>query len=982
MKIRWLLCVLVLTLPAEASEDATLVPGAPQSRSISSGESHGYRLVLAPGQYAEIDVLQKKIDLAIAAAGDGIESHEIDLLSPGDPNPEMLHVVARGAEPILITVRALPSRGKTVRTGDYEIVARELREATDIERTRLDAQIAYARGKKLVESGKALRIRDSIPEFIRALELSKRTDEKRMVAMSLIDLSSAYQAIRENAAALRTYEELLPALKAVGWNRNFGISHQTMGWIYESYGEYQKALEYHQKALEILKSEPDSASGHPTVLASIGTAYTAIGDYPKALESFERSLKIYRETKNQRGESIVLLDMAQVFAAQGDTTKALALLDDALKSFRETSNARREAQALAAIGRIHSSRGDYGQAQPMFDKALESTRATGDRRLEAIVLDELGELQLRQGALDAARGRFSEALAIQRAIQDRRNTALSLYGLARVDLAAGKLPEARTSIDEALSIVETIRGGVQPRELRVSFRAATSDLYEAQIGILMALHEREPDGGWAVKALEASEQARARALTEALQRVTNGLRAGDAALLEKERTLRAQIVDKESARTQFLLGEGGEAAAQADAELAAANADLAKTEAAIREASPRYAELVAPQTITLASIQRDLLDDDTALVEFTLGEKRSFVWAVTRDAVTVRPIAGRAVIDKAMRSAHALLTERNRTIPNEPVEARRERIARADRQAPPVMRELYDVLLRPVQSAIGGRRLLVVPDGPIHLVPFAALDDGTSTLSSKREIVVVPSASALAALRQGPERSRPAAMIAVLADPVFRSDDPRLRKHAPATGGAEGSRGGESLPRLRFSRREAELVSSMVSGQAKLVALDFDARREFLEHAGDYRILHFATHALVDSDAPERSSLVLSLVDPKGAPVDGYVRLGEIFDLDLRSDLVVLSACDTAAGKEMRGEGLMSLTHGFLYAGARRVVSTLWRVDDRATSELMKLFYRGMVREKLPAAAALARAQQQLARDKRWSAPYYWAGFVLQGEPR
>jgi len=194
--------------------------------------------------------------------------------------------------------------------------------------------------------------------------------------------------------------------------------------------------------------------------------------------------------------------------------------------------------------------------------------------------------------------------------------------------------------------------------------------------------------------------------------------------------------------------------------------------------------------------------------------------------------------------------------------------------------------------------------------------------------------------------------------------------------------GDNALPRLRFSRREAETVSELVPSGKKIIALDFDAGRDVLRRIHDYRIVHFATHALIDDVHPQLSSLVLSTVDSRGKEANGHVPLYEIYNLDLNSDLVVLSACQTAIGEEMRGEGIVSLTHGFMYAGAPRVLSTLWRIDDRATAELMKHFYAAMLRDHLTPAAALHRAQQALARDERWSAPYYWAGFVLQGEWR
>jgi CHAT domain-containing protein len=276
-------------------------------------------------------------------------------------------------------------------------------------------------------------------------------------------------------------------------------------------------------------------------------------------------------------------------------------------------------------------------------------------------------------------------------------------------------------------------------------------------------------------------------------------------------------------------------------------------------------------------------------------------------------------------------------------------------------------------------------------------------LLADHEIVFAPSASVLLTQRRELGENAPGpTTVAVLADPVFDAADPRVKgrrpgaaKHGPTdprqtspgppTGltRALSSLGRQGFSRLPFSRREANAIATLVPG-ALLKATDFDAARTLVVDGGlgDRRLVHFATHGLLDSEHPDLSGLVLSLVDEKGAPRDGFLRMHEIYNLRLPADLVVLSACQTALGREMRGEGLIGLTRGFMYAGARRVVASLWQVDDESTAELMKLFYRAMLKQGLRPADALRTAQLELSRDRRWAAPFYWAGFVLQGEWR
>jgi CHAT domain-containing protein len=337
------------------------------------------------------------------------------------------------------------------------------------------------------------------------------------------------------------------------------------------------------------------------------------------------------------------------------------------------------------------------------------------------------------------------------------------------------------------------------------------------------------------------------------------------------------------------------------------------------------------------------------------------------------------------------------------------------------------MLLSPVASQLGAKRLLIVADGALQYVPFGALpklgagergggragEKGVKSLSPAplivdHEIISLPSASSLAVLRKElTGRKTAAKALALFADPVFASDDPRLQRaqaqagqkpESQAAGASETPEAGHPLtrsvresgvadagvriPRLPGTRREASAIVAFIPEADRKQALDFDASRAAATSAelSQFRIIHFATHGLLNSTHPELSGIVLSLVDQQGRPQDGFLRLHEIYNLKLPAELVVLSACQTGLGKEIRGEGLVGLTRGFMYAGAPRVVASLWKVDDRATAELMNHFYRGMVKDGLRPAAALRAAQLAMWNQKRWSEPYYWAAFVLQGE--
>jgi CHAT domain-containing protein len=292
------------------------------------------------------------------------------------------------------------------------------------------------------------------------------------------------------------------------------------------------------------------------------------------------------------------------------------------------------------------------------------------------------------------------------------------------------------------------------------------------------------------------------------------------------------------------------------------------------------------------------------------------------------------------------------------------------------------MLLDPAAPQLGGMRLLIVAEGALQYVPFAALPEpGKETpLMVDHEVVTAPSASVLAALRQEiAGRESPEKTLFVVADPVYSANDARVNRALVVARAGDGT--GDFL-RLRFSRAEAEQIMNLIPAADALKALDFEANRDAVLKAdlARFRILHFATHAVIDDERPELSGIVLSLLDRAGRRQNGFLRLYDIYNLRLNADLVVLSACRTALGKEIKGEGLIGLTRGFFYAGVPRVVASLWQVDDRTNAEFMKPFYEAMfVRHERPS-AALRSAQITMWKTKGWDAPYYWAAFVMQGE--
>jgi CHAT domain-containing protein len=640
-----------------------------------------------------------------------------------------------------------------------------------------------------------------------------------------------------------------------------------------------------------------------------------------------------------------------------------------------------------------------------YQQSVAMHRSLGNPRQLATALKNIGALYRDLGEQQKALDCLNEALQMARAIGDRNNESGILAHLARVERDRGDTAAAKGRIEEALAAVESLRINLKSYRLRAAFFASVRKYHEFNVDLLMRLHKERPSAGFDAAALQASEKGRARSLLESLAEAGGEIRQGvDPSLLERERMLRQSVSDKADGQTRLLSGKHTEdQAAAAAKEIDALTTDYEQVQAQIRQTSPRYAALTQPAPLSLKEIQSGVLDDETLLLEYALGEEKSFLWAVTPGSLQSFELPKRAEVEAAARRAYELLTARNQTPAGETPEQRRRRIAQADADYPEAAAALSRILLGPVAAEMKGKRLVIVGEGMLQYTAFAALPApdarpgvAPSPLIADHEIITLPSASVLAVLRQeAAGRKTPDKTVAVFADPVFDSNDPRIRlpgkARAPAVREAAPAEdvkrsaaesGLRDFVRLRFSRQEADQIARFASEGKKFEAVDFAANRATATSADlrRYAILHFATHGLINNQHPELSGVVLSLVDERGRPQNGFLRLYDIYNLKLEADLVVLSACQTALGKEVKGEGLVGLTRGFMYAGAPRVVASLWQIDDRATAEFMGQFYEAMLREGLKPAAALRAAQVAMWKGKRWQTPHYWAAFTLQGE--
>jgi CHAT domain-containing protein/tetratricopeptide (TPR) repeat protein len=994
------------------SQPAPLIltnPGAPIHRSLEGAAPDVVLLPLTAGQYARVEVLQTGSDVVVNLFDpDGGKLARID--SPNDnlgPEPVSLVAATSGSYRVEVTLGApKPGHGaydvallekRAALPADYELVSgeREFFEAQDLQNRRTadsrQAAIAkythaldvfqragrtYQQGLTANTMGSMAAQAGSLPQalefFQQAAGLFERAPDPHMLLSVLINIGGMQDLLGQPQSAFQTYEKALAIARAQNESAFQGTLLSNIGKLRYDTGEWQQAIGHYRQALEIDRAAGDTGrQGY--VLHNMATAYAALGELDQALEFSGQALDLRRAAGDRRGEADTLRGLANIHRDLNHTAEAIENYQLSLAVRRALGDRRGEADTLASLGIMQSRLSQTDAATATLAKSLELAKAAGDRRTEAYAMNCLAENSLRAGKAPDAAGWASRSLAVYREIESRTGAELALEQLARAEDEQGNPDAARRHMEEALELIELTRTRTDNQQLRASFFAKRQDAYAFYIGLLMRAYSSTPSPALLAKAFETSERARARSLIEMLAESGADPR-GDAnpELLRRQREI-AQLLNAKGSRLLATASVNSPAAVALRKEIGSLELEASEVEAAVRKSSPRYAALIQPAGLSTEEIRRDLLDADTVLLEFTLAEPQSYLWIADSNGLSYRELPSRAVVELAARQTMQFVT------------------ARQDAAAADSARQLSQLLFGSSLPAQPGKRLAIVPDGALQTVPMAMLPiPGTGEpLVTSHEVVMLPSLAALAALRQEVARRTPAPKtVAVFADPAFQTavsagGETRILEHLADLPADQTTATRLSIPRLPYTLREAdEILRAASPASASWRAVGVNASREAALNGqlAQYRFIHFATHGYLDTERPSLSALLLSQVDEKNRPVDGFLRVNDIYNTRLNADLVVLSACQTGLGKEVRGEGIMGLTRAFMYAGAARVVVSLWNVNDRATAALMGSFYRKMLRQGMRPAAALRQAQLELRQNKPWASPYYWAAFQLQGD--
>ncbi|MGB3508921.1 MAG: tetratricopeptide repeat protein [Microcoleaceae cyanobacterium] len=852
----------------------------------------------------------------------------------------------------------------------------------------------------------------ALENYNQSLPLLRQVGNKSGEATTLYNIGSVYDTLGEKLTALENYNQSLPLRRQVGDKKGEARTLNNIGNVYDDLGEKQTALDYYNQSLPLSQQVGDKL-GEATTLSNIGSVYDALGEKQTALDFYNQSLPLKQQVGEKKGEAATLNNIGAVYYDLGEKQTALEKYNESLPLSRQVGDKSQEATTLNNIGLAYNALGEKQTALTFYNQSLPLSQQVGNKSGEATTINNIGTVYYSLGEKQKALNYFEQALPIFQQVGDRGGEANNLYNIAWLKASQNQLTESLTFIEKALEIIEDLRTKIVAQDLRTSYFATVQGYYQFYINLLMQLHKQNPNEGYDSKALNASERSRARSLLDILAESGADIKTGvDPQLLAQEKQLLQQLNTLDQARQRNTPGYDLNKLEQ---QIETLRNQLQQLEVKIKQNSPRYANLKYPDPLTASEIQQQVIDKDTILLQYFLGKDGSYLWLVTPTEISSYELPKKSEIETLATKFKQEIEEK--------------------KQVPETGDQLSQILLSPVASKLEKKRLLIVGDGILNTIPFAALpltsppapllqgeggkaEEGgqiASTLAGgneggqyqplivNHEIVTLPSASSIDILREQVKGRTPAPKkVAVIADPVFEDNDDRLQIASQPKKETEtenndltrmalkrsksmfddGNYLGSSLNRLKATRQEAEAILALVPDNLEQLSLDFNANRETAinPNLGEYQIVHFATHGLLNETQPELSGLVLSLYDEAGKSTPGFLQLNDIFNLNLPAELVVLSACETGIGEEIRGEGLVSLTRGFMYAGAKRVVVSLWSVEDNSTSELMQNYYRKILETGKNPVEAMRETQLEMLSSENWKAPYYWAPFVVQGE--
>ncbi len=806
------------------------------------------------------------------------------------------------------------------------------------------------------------------------------------VGFSYLRDGNPYRAVDKMDLALQQCEK---------YNYRKGIALSYFGKAYLNFyiNEKQTALDLFRKS-DLLFPTDFEWMEKARIVTAIGLIYMEFGEFEIAESKFQKAIVYYEKANYLLGKISNITLLGDTYLLKSDLKRAKQAYESATTLSSQIDDKFRVANIKEGLGNVEFRENNFDAAIKNYFEALKIYNNIGVKL--PVIENLIGNAHKQKRDYKAARNYYNSALQTNRETKDFLQLSEVLFSSATLNLIENKPDEAFNNIKESISLTENRYSDVANTNLKSTYLSSVFERYELFINLSMNKHRQNPNEKFDFQALQSAEKSRARVMMENLSLAnTDFTKVADAETVKREKEIRVLLNVRADKLTDLLTNNADKSETdKISNEINELENELEEIKADLKQNSPIYSAIKNPPPFDVSEFQRNVLDEESLLLEFSFGKEESYLWLIGKNEFSSYVLPPREQIETKIQTLRELLASRE-MVKDESIETYQTRITKAEEDYRKTAKELSLDLFGQVADKFGGKRLIIVPDGKLGYFPVSALplpnSENNEPILLSNEVVYEPSASTLSVLAGNSKQANQASKsLLIFSDPVFTSDDTRLSSADKNELSAQQSteekfrfvESLDSLVRLDSSKTEADSIVNIVGNSNADNFSGFAANREKLLNinAADYKILHFATHGLIDEKRPELSGIVLSRFDENGQKLEEFFRLHDIYGMNLNSDLVVLSACNTGIGKEVKGEGLMSLNNAFLSVGAKSVMASLWKVEDQATLELMKDFYGAMVNEKLTPSKALRKAQIKMLRDGRYRSPFYWAAFTVHGD--
>lgn len=1022
------------------NEFPALQLGKSQVADLKPNQNHLYRFSLKEGDYLRVSAIQQGIDISLQFfQSNGVNFSVIDDVVGLEGKESCVLLIDKTGDYLLKVFAS----DRTAKPGKYTIQLDELRASSKKDLTYLTASAALADGDILFSrisnpgylpqilekyetaqklfheiadikgEGAALKAlgnvyratseyKKAIEYYEKALPIMKSLNDEYNRASILIGLGDLWNILDEQDKALQLYENAMPIWKAT--NNSYGEAYtlSCMGSIYLNNNDFQRAISLYERTVPIYQ-QLNSVQGEVNSQSSLGNCYFAIDDYQTALIRFQSTLALidkYPDKTDQKSRAYTLNNLAMTYTARKEFPAALENYNEALTIFRALNENNAVAATMLSIGGVYNLINDATKALEFHNQALSSYQTAKDRKGEATALSNIGLVYSKSAEKEKGKDAFQKSLKIFQELQFRGGIAAMNYALAQVERDLGNYNNALNLIVNALKLIDPTFSLTAKLDLKSFAFAPLHDYFELYVDILMQMHKASPTENYQQRALQISERWRSVMIVELLQKSRSTLkRLIVPALQDEESKLREKIT--KLVKLQLRLFDEAQTANQIaalDKEITKLNGEYDQLRIKLKNGNPYYSAIMNADVADLKTIQDQLLDSDTILLEYMIGVERSYLWIIAKDQLKSFELPAQQDLENSIKPCFNILSMKDAVA--------REKAFNSDYNG--IATTLSQIILGTTNYPLGNKRLLIVADGMLQFIPFNALPDpkeSSKPLLIDHEIVNLTSATALINTRQwNKDRQVAERLLLALTDPILGINDRRvldfykpdaintfniteaqqarlvmLKRTAIESGVALEN---NELTRSENAREEIKKILANVDKDQCRLLTDANANKEILnnEEILRYRYLYLGLPGFINSVHPEFAGFGLSYINEKLEGKDAYLRMSEIYNLQLAADVVTLPNTKASLERGSRNGAINGMVQGFAVAGAPRVVMSMWGNEGEAFSEVLTKFHEEMINKKQRPVAALRTAQLASRNDMKEA--FYWAAWQFYGDWR